>query len=438
MFKGAFKSMKHSAMVGIGKVQVTQDPEFQDHYERLKVQKSVMVKMQTDCRRYLNALKGLSKAHFTLAEDIRDFYLASDHDESSLKDLSVRYFEAADQLKRIDDTIEGELQADFFAPIDKYLADMKNLFKKIEERNRARDDMDQLAYQVQSNPAKQTQHQRAIDVYNSLNQDLLTEMPHVFRMRCKFFDPLFKTLLETQEKCYSELASQERLSSGAANVQRNSVHNFKLLPEGARTGADIAEASPSPYGGAAAGAGAGAAAGAAGGYAAGGGYGGDGAQGGGYGGAQAGGYGGAQAGGYGGAQGGYGAPQGGGYGAGGGGYGAPPPQQGGRAGPQPGYPAQGGGAPPPGGRAGYPPAGRAGYPPAGGAGRGAPPPGGAGGGPQCKALYDFAAEESNELSFKAGDIIVISKADPGSDWWLGHVQGTGKDGLFPSAYVQRL
>ena len=45
---------------------------------------------------------GLSKAHFILAEDIRDFYLASDHAEGSLKDLSVRYFAAAEKLSIIE------------------------------------------------------------------------------------------------------------------------------------------------------------------------------------------------------------------------------------------------------------------------------------------------------------------------------------------------
>ena len=41
-----------------GKAQVTKDPEFDEGLERIKVQKAVVSKMQTDCKRYLNALRG--------------------------------------------------------------------------------------------------------------------------------------------------------------------------------------------------------------------------------------------------------------------------------------------------------------------------------------------------------------------------------------------
>ncbi|TPX41023.1 hypothetical protein SeMB42_g05764, partial [Synchytrium endobioticum] len=53
--------------------------------------------------------------------------------------------------------------------------------------------------------------------------------------------------------------------------------------------------------------------------------------------------------------------------------------------------------------------------------------------PTVRALYDYAAAEADELSFKAGDMItVISKDDAG--WWTGNVKG--KRGLFPANYAQ--
>lgn len=51
----------------------------------------------------------------------------------------------------------------------------------------------------------------------------------------------------------------------------------------------------------------------------------------------------------------------------------------------------------------------------------------------CEALYDFAANDCDELSFKAGDIIgLVDK--PSEDWWLGSINGN--KGLFPSTYVK--
>jgi len=132
-----------------------------------------------------------------------------------------------------------------------------------------------------------------------------------------------------------------------------------------------------------------------------------------------------------------------------GGRGMPPP--GGRGGPGgPGPAGPGGrGMPAPGGGRGGPggpgPAGR-GMPPAGG--RGMPPPGAGRGGPapaaaqpalpavpsvgRCRALYDYGAQEADELTLREGDVIdVIQKS---GEWWEGTLNG--KTGVFPANYVE--
>ncbi|KAA8585503.1 hypothetical protein FQN60_004197 [Etheostoma spectabile] len=54
---------------------------------------------------------------------------------------------------------------------------------------------------------------------------------------------------------------------------------------------------------------------------------------------------------------------------------------------------------------------------------------------QVKALYDFTAEEEDELGFSAGDIIeVLDPSD--ASWWKGKLRG--KSGLFPANYTIQL
>lgn len=54
--------------------------------------------------------------------------------------------------------------------------------------------------------------------------------------------------------------------------------------------------------------------------------------------------------------------------------------------------------------------------------------------PQARTLYAYDAQDTDELSFNAGDLIEILKEDE-SGWWTGRLRG--KQGLFPSNYVQK-
>jgi hypothetical protein len=54
--------------------------------------------------------------------------------------------------------------------------------------------------------------------------------------------------------------------------------------------------------------------------------------------------------------------------------------------------------------------------------------------PQCRALYDFDAQQPTDLAFKRGDIITIIKSE--GNWWKGTLDG--RTGDFPSNYVQKI
>jgi len=51
---------------------------------------------------------------------------------------------------------------------------------------------------------------------------------------------------------------------------------------------------------------------------------------------------------------------------------------------------------------------------------------------QRVALYDYQAQQSDELSFVKGNVIaVLSKDHP--DWWMGEL--AGNTGIFPANFV---
>ncbi|KAM6910759.1 myosin IEb isoform 2-T2 [Xenentodon cancila] len=55
--------------------------------------------------------------------------------------------------------------------------------------------------------------------------------------------------------------------------------------------------------------------------------------------------------------------------------------------------------------------------------------------PQCRALYAYDAQDTDELSFNTDDIIEII-AEDSSGWWFGRLRG--KEGMFPGNYVEKL
>uniref|UniRef100_A0A3B4EIH4 Osteoclast-stimulating factor 1 n=1 Tax=Pygocentrus nattereri TaxID=42514 RepID=A0A3B4EIH4_PYGNA len=55
--------------------------------------------------------------------------------------------------------------------------------------------------------------------------------------------------------------------------------------------------------------------------------------------------------------------------------------------------------------------------------------------PQCRALYAYDAQDTDELSFNADDIIEIVNEDP-SGWWFGRLRG--REGVFPGNYVEKI
>ena len=50
-------------------------------------------------------------------------------------------------------------------------------------------------------------------------------------------------------------------------------------------------------------------------------------------------------------------------------------------------------------------------------------------------MYDYAATDTDEVSFKDGDVIVnVQSIDEG--WMYGTVQRSGKTGMLPAIYVE--
>ncbi len=58
-------------------------------------------------------------------------------------------------------------------------------------------------------------------------------------------------------------------------------------------------------------------------------------------------------------------------------------------------------------------------------------------GPRYRAMYDYAAADDDEVSFSEGDIIVNAEViDEG--WMTGTVESSGRQGMLPANYVEKI
>ncbi len=52
-------------------------------------------------------------------------------------------------------------------------------------------------------------------------------------------------------------------------------------------------------------------------------------------------------------------------------------------------------------------------------------------------MYDYKAEREDELNLVVGDTVTVLKKQE-DDWWLGVSTQTGKQGVFPSTFVEEI
>jgi len=55
---------------------------------------------------------------------------------------------------------------------------------------------------------------------------------------------------------------------------------------------------------------------------------------------------------------------------------------------------------------------------------------------EARAIWEWSSEDPNDLSFEVGEIIEVV-TETNADWWMGRNR-SGKQGLFPSNYVEKL
>jgi len=387
------KGMKRTtqkARVQFGKAEKTVDTEFDTAYGRYKAHKSHTEKVFRDMKSFLDSIRKMTKCLDESSQSLSAYYQPSDGPITTTG-LSNQVSDASKKITHaVSQELESEVMSKCINPLESYTRELAQIHKRVEDRNRLLIDMDRYNLDLHKRQAKatgpadealqqlETKARTTSDAYRVANTDLIHDMNALCDHRDHRLNPLLSVFLKAHSRFLTMIAGEFTTLSEEAD--RQGLHAVVASPRMSASHSNLppapgppaaAAATPAPHAAP---------------------------------------YGGAPP-----------AHQ---------GYGAPPAHQGYGAPPaQPAYGAPSYGQP----EYGAPPYGQPEYgaPPHTTAPASAAAPTGFG---IVKAMYDFNAEEANELSFPAGAVITLTAAPDGSEWYQGTYEG--RTGLLPAAYVQ--
>ncbi|KAF9264086.1 BAR-domain-containing protein [Marasmius fiardii PR-910] len=204
-----------------GQIERTVDREFTEEEARFKIFEKECQALQKDGKTYWDSMRAMTAAQARIAETIEMFYGAADQTSDGAM--------AAHAYKRAVDDLDGgfgrELDAPYRTAISEPLGKMCAYFpvvnehiakrnKKLLDYDAARSRLRKLIDKPSEDPTKlpraQQEHDEAKEVFELLNDQLITELPQLLDLRVPYFDPSFEAMIRMQAKFAEE--GYEKLS----------------------------------------------------------------------------------------------------------------------------------------------------------------------------------------------------------------------------------
>ncbi|PSR81167.1 hypothetical protein PHLCEN_2v6502 [Hermanssonia centrifuga] len=208
-----------------GQIERTIDREFAEEESKFKIYEKECQALQKDSKGYLDAMRAMTAAQARLADTIDTFYSASD--KSSESAMAAHAYKRG--VEDLDTGIGRELDAPYRTTIMEPLGKMNAYFpvvhehinkrnKKLLDYDAARNRLNKLIAKPSEDPTKlpkaQQEHDDAKEVFDMLNEQLISELPQLLDLRVPFFDPSFEAMIRMQckfaEEGYEKLSGVQR------------------------------------------------------------------------------------------------------------------------------------------------------------------------------------------------------------------------------------
>ncbi|KZT21399.1 BAR-domain-containing protein [Neolentinus lepideus HHB14362 ss-1] len=224
-FKKSMNRAGTTLLQKTGQIERTVDREFADEEAKFKIFEKECGQLQKDSKAYLDAMRAMTAAQTRIAETLDVFYGSADQVSEGAM-AAHAYKMSVDDL---DTGIGRELDAPYRTTILEPLGKMNAYFpivnehitkrnKKLLDYDAARSKMRKLIDKPSEDPTKlpkaQQEHDDAKEVFDMLNDQLISELPQLLDLRVPFFDPSFEAMIRMQckfaEEGYEKLSGVQR------------------------------------------------------------------------------------------------------------------------------------------------------------------------------------------------------------------------------------
>lgn len=222
----------------MGQAEATVDPKFNQLENDFKEQYTKVKKLTNFVHNYQSSIKELGTSQRGMAQMIFEQYDQSDEMYPTAIKLSETVIP---QCNTIRENLEQYFNDNFQQPLSMYLAQYKVIEERIAERNTRLVDMDRynmdlkaLLAKPDTDPTKIQMAKEKVEAksqqYQSLNDELIRDIPSLLNDKSRFFDALFAVLIIGQIGFLGETAqSIEGLEDGFKDINRAGVISWPFV-----------------------------------------------------------------------------------------------------------------------------------------------------------------------------------------------------------------
>ncbi|GFZ45814.1 Homolog of Bin3 [Saitozyma sp. JCM 24511] len=223
-FKKAASRAGTTLMQKTGQVERTIDREFAEEEGRYRTMEKESNNLQKDAKTYLDSMRAMASSQTRIAETIALFYTADRASDGAM--AGHAYKAAVDELDAgVGRDLDAPFRATVLEPIGKLNSYFAQINASIDKRNHKMIDYDaarakvkKLVEKPSEDPTKlpraQAEHDEARDIYNILNDQLISELPMLLDLRIPYLDPSFEAMIRCQlqfaQEGYEKLSGVQR------------------------------------------------------------------------------------------------------------------------------------------------------------------------------------------------------------------------------------